>query len=140
MTSPCCGLCSTGTHDALKKKRSQLGAKTIHQTFTANRSQTEKRDGSVSQKCHLSARITSCLLQQQTLFLSISPLLILTHTGGFHCTQQDPAAQQAPSPDSPSRPQPRPSGTGCLASLHLPQSASPAAACRWAPLSEDRAL
>lgn len=139
MTSPCCGLCSTGTHDALKKnaanwvqrqsiKRSlQTGVKLRKETGASHRSATSLH----------ALPAASC---SNRLFLSISPLLILTHTGGFHCTQQDPAAQQAPSPDSPSRPQPRPSGTGCLASLHLPQSASPAAACRWAPLSEDRAL
>lgn len=39
---------------------------------------------------------------------SVSPILILTHTGGCDCIRQDTAAQQAPSPGSPSRSPPRP--------------------------------
>lgn len=103
-------------------------------------SKVRKEKGASQRSATSLHTLPACFLQQQTLFLSVSCMLILTHTGGFDCAQQNPAAQQAPSPDSPSCPPPRPSGMGCLASLHLPQSESLAAACRWAQLSVDQAL
>lgn len=55
---------------------SQLVTKAIHQPITAkqesNALQTEKRNRNIPQKCHLSAHITSCFLQQQTLSLCLS--------------------------------------------------------------------
>lgn len=61
-TLQCYGMCSRGTQGALK--RGHLGAETV-QTITAkqesNALQSEKREGSVPKKCHLSAHITSML-------------------------------------------------------------------------------
>lgn len=108
------------------QKRSETLSKLRTETGTSDRSATS---------LHTLAAV-SC---SNRLVLSVSPVLILTHTGGCDCTQ-DTAAQPAPSLDSPSHPLSRPSGMGCPASLHLPQSVSPAAVCQWAPPPEDRAL
>jgi len=140
----CFGLGSRGTQVAWN--RSQVGAKAFHQPIVTRSPKTEKKKrkerkepgasrGSATSLCTYCQLLPPADTQSFSLFCF--PMLILTHTGG--CTQLDPAAQQALSPDSPSRPPSRPSGTGCPAGLRSPQSASPAAR-PWDPPPEARAL
>ena len=90
----------------------------------------EKHEGKRRSCCRGEDTLPACFLQQHTLPLSCIP--ILTHTGDFGRTQQNPAAQPAPSPYCPSCPAAPVSGRGVRAGLHSPQSAAPAASCCWA--------
>lgn len=136
-----CGMCSRGTQTCFEMQPSECRHNSKHRGKRSQMLSKLTTEMGASQTSATSLHtLPAFFLQQQTPFLSISCMLILTHTGGFDCTQQNPAAQQAPLPDSRSSPPLCPSGMGCLASLHSPQTEFVAPACRWALLSVDQAL